>query len=52
MAFAKLQKFQVENALLVPLMFNTSVSAYWPKVKNFVFGMIDKPKGTEVWLDG
>ena len=50
-AFAKLQKFQVENALLVPLMFNTSVSAYWPKVKSFVFGMIDKPKVTEVWLD-
>jgi len=50
-AFAKLQRFQVENALLVPLMFNTSVCAFLPKVKRFIWGMIDKPKVTEVWLD-
>ena len=50
-AFAKLQRFQVENALLVPLMFNTSVSSFTPQVKNFIWGMIDKPKVTEVWLD-
>ena len=51
-AFAKLQRFQIENALLVPLLFNTSVVAHTPKVRNFVWGLIDKPKLTQVWLDG
>ncbi len=49
-AFAKLQNFVVENALLVPLMFNTSVTVRNSKVKNFIAGLIDKPKLTEVWL--
>jgi peptide/nickel transport system substrate-binding protein/glutathione transport system substrate-binding protein len=50
-AFAKLQEFVVENALLVPLMFNTSVTVLSTKVKNFAAGLIDKPKLTEVWLE-
>ena len=51
-AFAKLQKFVVENALLVPILFNTAVTAHHPRVRNFVLGMIGKPKCTDVWLDG
>jgi peptide/nickel transport system substrate-binding protein/glutathione transport system substrate-binding protein len=51
-AFAKLQRFVVENALLVPLLFNTAITVRHPKVKGFVLGMIGKPKCTEVWLDG
>jgi peptide/nickel transport system substrate-binding protein/glutathione transport system substrate-binding protein len=50
-AFAKLQRFEIENALMVTLLFNTSVSVASPKVKNFVFGSIDKPKLTEVSLE-
>jgi ABC-type transport system substrate-binding protein len=49
-AFAALQTFQVDNALLLPLMFTTGVSAFTPKVHNFVYGAMDKPKMTEVWL--
>jgi hypothetical protein len=41
----------VENALLVPLLFNTAITVRHPKVKGFVLGMIGKPKCTEVWLD-
>jgi ABC-type transport system substrate-binding protein len=50
-AFAKLQRFVVENALLVPLLFNTAITVRHPRVKGFVWGMIGKPKCTEVWLD-
>jgi ABC-type transport system substrate-binding protein len=50
-AFAKLQRFEVENALMVTLLFTTSVSVHSPKVKNFVFGPIDKPKLTSAWLE-
>jgi ABC-type transport system substrate-binding protein len=50
-AFAKLQRFVVENALLVPLLFNTTITVRHPRVKGFVWGMIGKPKCTEVWLD-
>ena len=49
-AFAALSKFTVENALLVPVLFNTSVTVHNPKVKNFVVSLVDKPKVTEVWL--
>jgi peptide/nickel transport system substrate-binding protein/glutathione transport system substrate-binding protein len=49
-AFAKLQRFEIENALMVTLLFNTNVVAFQPKVKDFVWGLIDKPKLTEVWL--
>jgi peptide/nickel transport system substrate-binding protein/glutathione transport system substrate-binding protein len=49
-AFANLQKFVVENALLVPVLFNTSVSVSNPRVRNFIVGLVDKPKVTEVWL--
>jgi ABC-type transport system substrate-binding protein len=50
-AFTKLQRFQIENALLLPIMFSTAVSVHQPRVKNFVWGMISKPKSAEVWLD-
>jgi peptide/nickel transport system substrate-binding protein/glutathione transport system substrate-binding protein len=50
-AFAKLQRFEVEQALMVTLLFNRSVSAYSSKVKNLVFGALDKPKLAEVWLE-
>jgi ABC-type transport system substrate-binding protein len=50
-AFAKLQRFEVENALMVTLLFTTSVSVHSPKLKNFVFGPIDKPKLTSAWLE-
>ena len=50
-AFAKLQRFVVENALLVPIVFNTSINVHHPRVKNFVAGLIAKPKCTTVWLE-
>jgi len=50
-AFAALQKFVVENALLVPVLFNTTVAVSTPRVKNFQVGLMDKPKVTEVWLE-
>jgi ABC-type transport system substrate-binding protein len=50
-AFAKLQRFVVENALLVPIVFNTAVTVHHPRVNGFVLGMIGKPKCTDVWLD-
>lgn len=49
-AFAKLQRFEVENALMVTLLFNRAVSVYSPKLQNFVYGTLDKPKLTAVWL--
>ena len=49
-AFGALQRFVVENALLVPVLFNTSVAVSHPRVKNFQVGLMDKPKVTEVWL--
>jgi peptide/nickel transport system substrate-binding protein/glutathione transport system substrate-binding protein len=49
-AFAKLQRFVVENALLVPIVFNTSINVHHPRVKDFVSGLIAKPKCTTVWL--
>ena len=51
-AFARIQRFQIENALILPLMFTTAVSAYVPRLRNFVFGGMDKPKLTEAWLAG
>jgi ABC-type transport system substrate-binding protein len=51
-AFAKLQRFVVENALLVPIVFNTAIAVHHPRVKGFVTGIIGKPKCADVWLDG
>jgi ABC-type transport system substrate-binding protein len=50
-AFAKLQRFEIENALMVTLLFARTVSVHSRKVKNFVYGSIDKPKLTETWLE-
>jgi ABC-type transport system substrate-binding protein len=50
-AFAKLQRFVIENALLVPIVFNTAIAVHHPRVKGFVTGIIGKPKCADVWLD-
>lgn len=50
-ALAKLQAFVIENALMLPLLFNTTLSARNPKVKNFVSGLMDKPKFHETWME-
>ncbi len=47
-AFSALQRFVVENALLVPVLFNTSVTVTQPRVKNFIVSLVDKPKVTGV----
>jgi ABC-type transport system substrate-binding protein len=50
-AFAKLQRFVIENALQVPQFIAPSVSIASPKVKNFTAGLLAIPKFTEVWLE-
>ena len=50
-AFAKLQRFEVENGLILILVFLTYVNVRYPKVKGYVHGLIGKPKFNEVWLD-
>jgi ABC-type transport system substrate-binding protein len=50
-AFAKMQAFVVENALMLPLLFNNYLEVHDPKVKNFSYGLLGKPKFTEVWLE-
>jgi hypothetical protein len=34
----------------VPIAFNTSINVHHPRVKDFVAGLIAKPKCTTVWL--
>jgi peptide/nickel transport system substrate-binding protein/glutathione transport system substrate-binding protein len=50
-AFAKLQAFVLDNALIMPMLFNTSLSVLNPKVKSFAYSILDKPKFAQVWLD-
>lgn len=50
-AFAKLQAFTIENALMLPLPFNTQMSVVSRKVRNDVPSLLDKPKLAQVWLD-
>jgi peptide/nickel transport system substrate-binding protein/glutathione transport system substrate-binding protein len=50
-AFAKLQKFVVENALQMVQYISPTVTVANPKVKNFVDTLLAVPKFTEVWLE-
>ena len=49
-AFAKLQRFVIEQALQVPQYIWPAVSVLSPKVRNFDAGIIGVPKFQEVWL--
>lgn len=49
-AFAKLQRFVIEQALQVPQYIWPGVTVLSPKVKNFDAGIIGTPKFQEVWL--
>jgi ABC-type transport system substrate-binding protein len=49
-AFAKLQRFVVEQALQVPQFIAPSIIVLTPKVQNFVDNLPATPKFTEVWL--
>ena len=50
-AFAKLQKFTIENALQLVQYVNPGVTIRSPKVQNFVDGLLTTPKFNEVWLE-
>jgi len=50
-AFAKLQRFVVEQALQVPQIINIGVNAHNKKVRNYVLGLRTAPKFHEVWLE-
>jgi hypothetical protein len=49
-AFAKLQKFVVEQALQVPQVINFAVTALHPRVRNHVLGLFTTPRLHEVWI--
>jgi ABC-type transport system substrate-binding protein len=50
-AFAKLQRFCIEEALELPQFIAPAVSIASPKVKNFTAGILNCPKFTQVWLE-
>ena len=50
-AFVKLQKFVVENALQFVQYINPGVIVRSPKVRNYVDGLLTTPKLHEVWLE-
>ena len=50
-AFVKLQKFVVENALQLVQYINPGVIVRSPKVRNYVDGLLTTPKLHEVWLE-
>jgi peptide/nickel transport system substrate-binding protein/glutathione transport system substrate-binding protein len=49
-AFAKLQRFVIEQALMLPLLCTTSTVVTHPTVKGFVLDILNKPKFREVYL--
>ena len=49
-AFAKLQRFVIEQALQVPQFIGPGIAVASPKVKNLVYGLLTTPKFQEVWL--
>jgi peptide/nickel transport system substrate-binding protein/glutathione transport system substrate-binding protein len=49
-AFAKLQRFVVEQAMELPQFIAPAIAIASPKVKNYVDGLLGTPKFTEVWL--
>jgi ABC-type transport system substrate-binding protein len=50
-AFAKLQRFVVEQAMELPQFIAPAIAIASPRVKNFRDGLLGTPKFTEVWLD-
>ncbi|WP_309082952.1 hypothetical protein [Chelativorans sp.] len=50
-AFAKLQRFVVEQALHLPQYTSSAMSIETPRVKDFVFGVLHSPKFHRVWLE-
>jgi peptide/nickel transport system substrate-binding protein/glutathione transport system substrate-binding protein len=50
-AFAKLQRFTVEQALQLVQYIGAGVAIRSPKVQNFALGLLTTPKFTEVWFD-
>jgi ABC-type transport system substrate-binding protein len=50
-AFAKLQRFTIEQALQLVIYIGTGVAVRSPKVRNFAYGLLTTPKFTDVWLD-
>jgi ABC-type transport system substrate-binding protein len=50
-AFAKLQRFVVENALQVPQVINVGTHAHNRRVKNYVLGLRSAPKFHDVWIE-
>jgi ABC-type transport system substrate-binding protein len=49
-AFAKLQRFVIEQALQLPQFIGPGIAVASPKVKNLVYGLLLTPKFQEVWL--
>jgi peptide/nickel transport system substrate-binding protein/glutathione transport system substrate-binding protein len=49
-AVAKLQRFTIEQAMELPQYIMPGIVIATPKVKNFVFGLVEAPKLAEVWL--
>jgi hypothetical protein len=49
-AFAKLQRFVVENALQMVQFIAPAIGVMSPKVQNYTDGLPATPKFTEVWL--
>jgi ABC-type transport system substrate-binding protein len=49
-AFAKLQRFVIEQAMQLPQFIAPSIVIYNPRVQNFTDSLPDTPKFTEVWL--
>jgi peptide/nickel transport system substrate-binding protein/glutathione transport system substrate-binding protein len=50
-AFAKLQRFTIEQAMYLPEAMTPGITLQTPKVQNFVNGLMNTPKLTEVWLE-
>ncbi len=50
-AFAKLQRFVIEQALQVPQFISPNIIIASPKVRNLADNLPGTPKFTEVWLE-
>jgi len=50
-AFAKLQRFVVEQAIQLPQFIAPEIAIAGPKVRNYRDGLLGTPKFTEVWLE-
>jgi peptide/nickel transport system substrate-binding protein/glutathione transport system substrate-binding protein len=50
-AFAKLQKFVIDEALELPQFIADGINIMTPKLKNYKLGLLTTPKFAEVWLE-